>query len=68
MMTQRCDFRYPPGNAGVCGACVYWLLLPGGFKILAEVSSTEAHHMEQSRMNLEQVLAFLGLRWPRAAA
>ena len=66
MMTQRCNFRYPPGNAGVCGACVYWLLFPGGSKLLVEVSSSAAHEMEQARMTLEQVLAFLDLRWSGA--
>jgi hypothetical protein len=68
MLTQRCDYRPPPGNAGTCNACVYWILLPGGVRIAVEVSSAEAHEMERRRMNIEQVLAFLGLRWPRAAA
>jgi len=66
MLTQRCTYREPPGK-GVCNVCVYWLLLPGGFRILVELTSAEAHDMEQKRLNLEQLLGFLGLRWKTAA-
>lgn len=68
MLTQRCGFRYPPGNAGACEACVYWLLMPGGVRIAVEVTSSEAHEMMRRRMSIEQLLTFLGLRWHRAAA
>lgn len=64
--TQRCDFRIPPGNAGVCGVCVYWLMLPGGIRLAVEVTSSEAHHMQQERMSVKEVLAFLNLRWQRS--
>ena len=62
MLTQRCDYR-DPGTRVVCNACVYWLLLPGGFRILLELTSSEAHELEKRRLNLEQLLAYLGLRW-----
>src|SRR5450759_1736056 len=68
MLTQRCDFKRPPGNAGTCDACVYWILLPGGFRIAVEVTSAEAHEMERRRMTIEQLLEYLGLRWRQYAA
>lgn len=68
MLTQRCGFKYPPGNVGTCEICVYWLQLPGAFRIVVEVTSGEAYEMMQKRMNIEQLLQYLGLRWPRKKA
>lgn len=65
MMVRRCSSRGPRGNEPVCGACIYWLLFPGGSRIVVEVTSAEAHHMEQERMGIREVLTFLNLRWPR---
>src|SRR4051812_29027514 len=66
MLTQRCVHREPPGKT-VCNLCVYWLMLPGGFRILLELTSAEAHDLEKRRLNLVQLLEFLGLRWKKAA-
>ncbi len=68
MLTQRCGFKYPPGNAGTCEMCIYWLQLPGGFRIVVEVASSEAFEMQSKRMNIEQLLNYLGLRWQKKAA
>jgi hypothetical protein len=68
-LVERCEHRDPPGRrADECGKLVYWLLVPGGYRIAAEVSSAEAHQMELQRLEIENVLAFLGLRWPEVAA
>lgn len=68
MLAERCDYREPPGNTGECGAIVYWIRVPGGMRIVAEITSSEAHRMEAECMGIEQILELLGLRWPRIAA
>lgn len=68
MLAERCGHLYPPGNRGECQKLIYWMLVPGGLRIVAEISSSEAHEMETKCMDVEKVLTFLGLRWPRAAA
>jgi hypothetical protein len=68
MLAERCEYKAPPGNAGECGKLIYWILVPGGFRIVAEITSSEAHAMESRCMDVEQVLSFLGLRWSRSAA
>lgn len=69
MLVERCEHRDPPGRRqDECGKLVYWILVPGGYRIAAEVSSSEAHEMELQRLEVDKVLAFLGLRWPEAAA
>ncbi len=68
MLTQRCGHKYPPGNAGTCDVCIYWLQLPGGFRIVVEVTSAEAFEMQAKRMNIEQLLTYVGLRWQKKAA
>jgi hypothetical protein len=69
MLAERCEFRPPPGRvADECGAVVYWLRVPGAMKIVAEITSSEAHEMEEKGMSIADILEFLGLRWPRAAA
>lgn len=68
MLVERCEHRDPPGRrTDECGKLVYWILVPGGFRIAAEVSSSEAHEMELHRLEVDKVLAYLGLRWPEAA-
>jgi len=67
MTSQRCNAKPPPGNAGVCGTCVYWIMLPGGVRIAVEITSNEAHFMQQERMHEKEVLSFLNLRWVRPA-
>lgn len=67
MLAERCEYREPPGNKGECGKLIYWILVPGGIRIIAEVTSSEAHEMESKCMDVEQVLSFLGLRWQKAA-
>lgn len=68
MLAERCDFRPPPGRvADECGAIVYWLRVPGGIKIAAEITSGEAHEMEEKSMLIDDILSFLGIRWEAAA-
>jgi hypothetical protein len=63
----RCRFKIPPGNAGICGLVYYWLAFPGGIRVVVEVTSAELHEMERARMDIDQVRAYLGLKWGRAA-
>lgn len=72
MLAERCSHLEPPGNIE-CGELVYWILVPGGMRIVAQISSAEAHAMETTCIGIEdadrcltQILTFLGLRWPRA--
>lgn len=60
MITQRCDNR-PPPNGDVCGACVYWLQA-GEFKIMVELTPSEAYELGKPGRTLEEILAFAGLR------
>lgn len=46
-----------------CGLLVYWMLMPGGTRLAAEVTSRELHAMEEQRMNVTRIRDFLGLRW-----
>ena len=69
MLVERCEHRDPPGRRqDECGKLVYWILVPGGYRIAAEVSSSEAHEMELQRLEVDKVLAFLGLRWETETA
>lgn len=72
---QRCKLIEPPargerrGSGVECGMLVYWMLFPGGIRLVAEVTSRELHEMERAHMSIAQIRDFLGLRWmPRRAA
>lgn len=65
MVVRRCEFKWEAAGAGRCNTCVYWILMPGGYRIVKEVTSSEAHEMEQQRMTVKEVVMFLGLRWQR---
>jgi hypothetical protein len=57
---KRCLFKWPPGNAGTCGAIVCWLTFKDGTRVVIEVTSSEAHNME--KMGTEERLEYLNLR------
>jgi hypothetical protein len=65
MVAKRCSFKWQPGNAGLCGECVYWFELPGDYRIVVHVTSSEAYEMQQKRMGVKEALAYVGLRWTR---
>jgi hypothetical protein len=46
-----------------CGLLVYWMLIPGGARLVIEVTSLELRDMEQQHMSVEQIRDFLGLNW-----
>lgn len=63
----RCKHKPPPRGVE-CGLLVYWVLFPGGTRLVVEVSSRELRDMEDRRMNVEQVREYLGLSWPARGA
>ena len=68
-VSERCKHRIPPpegqgGPNAQCDKVVWWVHLPGGHRIVVEVSSIEAHVVEAVRpQTLEEVLALFGMRW-----
>lgn len=64
----RCRYKAPPARSSdICGCVLYVLALPGGVRVVVEVTSSELHEMERARMDLDQARVFLGLKWARAA-
>lgn len=57
---KRCLFKWPPGNAGVCGKIVCWQTFKDGTRMVIEVTAQEAHAME--KMGTVERLTFLNLR------
>lgn len=61
----RCTARIPQRGRGQsappeCGLLLYVLEMPGGWKLVAEVTLLEIRHMQQQRMDARQALRFLG--------
>jgi hypothetical protein len=64
MITQRCTHKEPQ-MTGICGSCVYWLQC-GEFKIMVDLTASEAYELAKPGRALEEILAFAGLRtWAR---
>ena len=63
----RCQFKVPPGNAGICGIVYYLLTFPGGVRAVVEVTSSELREMERAHMDVDQAREYLGLIWRRVA-